>query len=133
MNETICMVMSIKLWECDFEQGGFLFGGVGIVCGRSVVQKLMSKPACYKLCVTCTWWLLGLVMKEQCLGLGGPTPVLTVWTSLEDTPSRGLVSCKEGCLGCEQVYDDNSTDYCMIVNEWTLRLCILIEYRSMGT
>ena len=82
------------------------FSGVGIVCGRSVVQKLMSKPACYKLCVTCTWWLLGLVMKEQWLGLGGPTPVLTVWTGLEATPSRGLVSCKEGCLGCEQVYDD---------------------------
>ena len=36
MNETICMVMSIKLSECDVEQGGF-FGGVGIVCGRSVV------------------------------------------------------------------------------------------------
>ena len=74
-----------------------------------------------------------MVMKEQWLGLGGPTPVLTVWTGLEDTPSRGLVSCKEGCLGCEQVYDDDSADYCMLVNEWALRLCILIEYRSMGT
>ena len=45
-------------------------------------------------------------MKEQWLGLGGPTPVLTAWTGLEDTPSRGLVSGKGGCLGCERVYDD---------------------------
>ena len=30
--------------------------------------------------VTCTWWLLGLALKEALLGMGGPPPALTAWT-----------------------------------------------------
>ena len=26
----------------------------------------------------------------------------------------------------------DSADYCMLINEWALRLCLIIEYRSMG-
>ena len=37
--------------------------------------------------VTCTWWLLGLALKEALLGLGGPPPALTAWTGCMTTDS----------------------------------------------
>ena len=35
--------------------------------------------------VLCTWWLLGLAVKESWLGPGGPPLTLTAWTGLENT------------------------------------------------
>ena len=34
--------------------------------------------------VTCTWWLLGLAVKEPWLGPGGPILALAAWTGLEN-------------------------------------------------
>ena len=35
--------------------------------------------------VTCTWWLLGLAMKEPLLGPGRPPLTLIAWTGLQNT------------------------------------------------
>ena len=51
--------------------------------------------------VTCTWWLLGLVVKVSWLGQGGPTLSKAAWTGLLPSPFKGLTSGREGCLGSE--------------------------------
>ena len=65
-------------------------GGKGEV-GKQEVGEVTRR-------VTCTWWLLGLALKEALFGLGGPPPALIAWT---------------GCMTTD------SADYCMLVDEWT--------------
>ena len=81
--------------HCVSRKGGTEGGGQGEVGG--VNHRL-----------TCTQWLLGLALKGPWLGPGGPPPVLTAWTGLQNTTLTcwGLIFGKEGCLGFEWVYDN---------------------------
>ena len=79
--------------------------------------------------VTCTW-LLGLAVKVPWLGPCWPILALAAWTGFKTllSPCRGLISDMEGCLGPERVYDNQSADYCKLVNEWAWsrsRVCLL--------
>ena len=94
---------------------------------RSLKVNIQNLHACYKLCVTCTWWLLGLAMKEPWLGLGRPPPVLTVcmdrlriyYFHLVD----GWFLARKTAWALSWSMATDSADYCMLVNEWTLRFC----------
>ena len=68
----------------------------------------MRSPACQ---VTCTWWLLGLAVKESWsvpgFGIGWVTPCPEYRAGLQNNSHfRRLISGKEDCLGSEWVYDN---------------------------
>ena len=45
-------------------------------------QREVGRVTCR---ATCTWWLLGLVVKAPWLGPGEPILALAAWTGLENT------------------------------------------------
>ena len=83
----------------------------------------------------CTWWLLGLALKESWLGPGGPPPTLTAWTGLQNTTlALQRVDFWPGKL--VWVYDNEGTDYCMLVSEWVWlrsRVYLLILEVDLGS
>ena len=61
----------------------------GFVSAERVGQREVGKQEVGEVTcrVTCTWWLLGLALKEALLELGGPPPALTAWTGCMTTDS----------------------------------------------